>query len=154
MAFTILISNTDDHLRNHGFLHVSGSTWALSPAFDLNPNPSPGPKHLATAIDGADTTASIRTLMSVAPYFRLDEEESVDVLRQVLDATSRWQEVATQHHIAKAEIERMSLAFEHEETGVARLLGGTTASSGDSASRDQSCGVGGRTVEPVAEEDF
>ena len=122
VAFTILISNTDDHLRNHGFLHGSGSTWTLSPAFDLNPNPSPGQKHLATAIDEADTKASIRTLMSVAPYFRLDEEGSLEVLRQVLDATSRWKEVATQRNIAKPEFERMSLAFEHEETEAARVL--------------------------------
>ena len=43
MAFTILISNTDDHLRNHGFLHERGESWILSPAFDLNPSPSPGP---------------------------------------------------------------------------------------------------------------
>ncbi len=122
MAFTILISNTDDHLRNHGFLHDGGSTWILSPAFDLNPNPSPGRKHLATAIDEADTTASIRTLMAVAPYFRLDAGASVDVLRQVLDATSRWKEVATRHDIAEPEIERMSLAFEHEEAEAARAL--------------------------------
>ena len=65
IAFTILISNTDDHLRNHGFLHTAGNSWTLAPAFDLNPNPSPGTKHLATAINEADTTASIKTLMSV-----------------------------------------------------------------------------------------
>ena len=122
MAFTILISNTDGHLRNHGFLHVSGSSWTLSPAFDLNPNPSPGQEHLATAIDEADTTASIQTLMSVAPFFRLEEGESVDVLREVLDATSRWRETAIQHSIAKLEIERMNLAFEHDETRAARVL--------------------------------
>ena len=122
MAFTILISNTDDHLRNHGFLHVSGSTWTLSPAFDLNPNPSPSQKHLATAIDEADTTASIQTLISVAPFFRLEQEEGVDVLREVLDATSRWREVATHQSIAKLEIERMNLAFEHDETRAARVL--------------------------------
>jgi len=122
MAFTILISNTDDHLRNHGFLHMSGSAWTLSPAFDLNPDPSPGRKHLATAVDEADTTASIQTLMSVAPFFRLEEGESVHVLREVLDATSRWREVATQHNIAKLDIERMNLAFEHVETKAARDL--------------------------------
>ncbi|MEX2203178.1 MAG: type II toxin-antitoxin system HipA family toxin [Actinomycetota bacterium] len=122
MAFTILISNTDDHLRNHGFLNAGGNLWMLSPAFDLNPNPSPGTKHLATAIDESDTTASIETLMSVAALFRLDEEEGIDVLRQILAATSRWRAVAIEHNIAKAEIERMALAFEHEQREAARAL--------------------------------
>jgi serine/threonine-protein kinase HipA len=44
ICFSILISNTDDHLRNHGFLHERAESWELSPAFDLNPNPAPGPK--------------------------------------------------------------------------------------------------------------
>jgi len=69
MAFSILISNTDDHLRNHGFLHEWGDSWTLSPAFDLNPNPEPGLKELSTAIDFSDTHASIDTLMDVAEYF-------------------------------------------------------------------------------------
>jgi serine/threonine-protein kinase HipA len=122
MAFTILISNTDDHLRNHAFLHAGGNAWSLSPAFDLNPNPSTGPKHLTTAIDEADTTASIETLMSVAPYFRLNEQDGADVLREVLGATSRWSEVAAGRNIPKAEIERMAQAFDHAETETARTL--------------------------------
>ncbi len=71
MAFSVLVSNTDDHLRNHGFVHVAGDTWSLSPAFDLNPNPDPVEKYLATAIEGDDTTASIELALEVAPYFRL-----------------------------------------------------------------------------------
>ncbi len=122
MAFTILISNTDDHLRNHAFLHAGGNAWRLSPAFDLNPDPSVGRKHLATAIDESDTTASVETLMSVAPFFRLDEQDSVEVLRQVLVATSRWSEVAARCNIPKAEIDRMAPAFEHAETVAARAL--------------------------------
>ncbi|MEX0984726.1 MAG: type II toxin-antitoxin system HipA family toxin [Actinomycetota bacterium] len=122
IAFTILISNTDDHLRNHAFLHAGGSAWRLSPAFDLNPDPSAGRKHLATAIDEADTTASVETLMSVAPLFRLNEQDSVDVLREVLVATSRWSELAAERNIPKVEIEQMAPAFEHAETVAARAL--------------------------------
>lgn len=51
IAFSILISNFDDHLRNHGFLRTSTAGWSLSPAFDLNPDPRPGPRELTTAID-------------------------------------------------------------------------------------------------------
>ncbi|MEA3502729.1 MAG: HipA domain-containing protein, partial [Actinomycetota bacterium] len=63
MAFNVLISNTDDHLRNHGFLYTGSGAWRLSPAFDLNPDPEPGPKYLATAIDDGETEARIDTLL-------------------------------------------------------------------------------------------
>jgi len=62
VAFSILISNTDDRLRNHALLHVRGNSWTLSPAFDLNPNPATGPKYLSTAI-GDDTAADLRDLL-------------------------------------------------------------------------------------------
>ncbi len=73
IAWSVLISNTDDHLRSHGFLRASSAGWSLSPAFDINPDPGPGPKYLATAIDFNDPTASIENLLGVAPYFRLTE---------------------------------------------------------------------------------
>src|SRR6202023_4042499 len=80
ICFTILISNTDDHLRNHGFLHERAESWRLSPAFDMNPNPAPGPKELSTAVDFNDFHASIDTLMEIAEYFRMDTREAADVL--------------------------------------------------------------------------
>jgi serine/threonine-protein kinase HipA len=83
------LSTASSSIATAPFLHAGGNAWNLSPAFDLNPNPSEGRKHLATAIDEADTTASVEALMSVAPFFRLDEEDVVDVLREVLGATSR-----------------------------------------------------------------
>jgi len=115
MAFSILISNTDDHLRNHGFLHERGDSWALSPAFDLNPNPEPGPKELSTAIDFSDTHASIDTLMDVAEYFRLNAGEATDALTQVTGAVGRWRAVAATHGLQQADIEAMEPAFEHAE---------------------------------------
>ncbi len=125
IAFSILISNTDDHLRNHGFLHLGASAWTLSPAFDLNPNPAPGPKHLSTTIDGYERAASIQALMSVAPFFRLDEEDAVHVLGEVLNATLRWRDAAAAREISRAEIDDMAWAFAHTETQVAQdLVGG------------------------------
>jgi hypothetical protein len=58
IVFTILISNTDDHLRNHGFLRESTAGWSLSPAFDLNPNPEGAAKQLATAIDESNASSA------------------------------------------------------------------------------------------------
>ena len=115
MAFTILISNTDDHLRNHGFLHDRGESWMLSPAFDLNPNPGPGLKNLSTRIDYHSTRASIDTLMSVAPEFRLDAGPALETLAQVTRAVARWREVALSHGLRQHDLDTMEPAFEHAE---------------------------------------
>jgi len=122
MAFSVLISNTDDHLRNHGFLHSSGDSWALSPAFDLNPNPAPGPKDLSTAIDLTDRRASVDTLLSVAGRFRLDPGEALDVLAQVTRAATRWADVATSHGLARPDLDVMEPAFVHAESKRAQAL--------------------------------
>jgi serine/threonine-protein kinase HipA len=122
IAFSILISNTDDHLRNHGFLHHRAGSWALSPAFDLNPNPAPGPKQLSTAIDRTDTTASVDTLMSVAGRFGLDASAAVFVLAEVTSAVSAWREVAVSHGLQQEDLDAMQPAFEHAETERARAL--------------------------------
>ncbi|HLY63961.1 MAG TPA: HipA domain-containing protein [Chloroflexota bacterium] len=124
MAFSILISNTDDHLRNHGFLHERGDSWALSPAFDLNPSPEPGPKELSTAIDFSDTHASIDTLMDVAEYFRLNAGEATYALTQVTNAVGRWRAVAAKHGLQQADIDAMEPAFEHAERKRAEALAG------------------------------
>jgi serine/threonine-protein kinase HipA len=122
IALSILISNTDDHLRNHGFLHQRGESWTLSPAFDLNPNPDPGPKNLSTAIDFTDTRASVDTLISVAPYFRLDPGDAVEVLAQVARAAARWHVVAKTHGLTQRDLDVMEPAFEHAESQRAQAL--------------------------------
>lgn len=125
VAFSILISNTDDHLRNHGFLHAGGTGWSLSPAFDLNPDPQPGLKHLRTAIDGSETAASVRILMSVAPLFRLNERAAARVLGEVLTATRRWRSAAVAYDVPRTEVDHMAWAFEHAETEVAQDITGS-----------------------------
>jgi serine/threonine-protein kinase HipA len=122
IAFSILISNTDDHLRNHGFLRASSAGWTLAPAFDVNPNPAPGPKLLSTAIDFDDPTASMTTLIGVADYFRLDEVDVRQVLGETLSATSRWRDIAAQAHVDSDGIEQMAPAFEHEEADLAAQI--------------------------------
>jgi len=122
MAFSILISNTDDHLRNHGFLHEHGDAWALSPAFDINPNPDPGPKDLSTAIDFTDTRASVSTLMNVAAGFRLDASAAREVLAQVTRAVAGWRGVAGAHGLRRQDCDVMAPAFEHAESARAQAL--------------------------------
>lgn len=120
IAFSILVSNTDDHLRNHGFLRATTGGWSLSPAFDINPNPEPGPKFLHTSIDGRSNAANIELLLSVAEFFRLDQEEAKGILAEVSEATSRWQEVARRLGLDRASINQMQHAFEHESADLVR----------------------------------
>jgi serine/threonine-protein kinase HipA len=111
IVFTVLISNTDDHLRNHGFLRTSRGGWTLSPAFDLNPDPRSGPAQLSTAIDGGDTTASVDLALRVAPHFRLDAEQARRMVAEVRTATAEWRTVAKAAGIPAPEIDRMAPAF-------------------------------------------
>jgi serine/threonine-protein kinase HipA len=112
IAFSILVSNTDDHLRNHGFLRTTAGGWSLSPAFDINPNPEPGPKYLSTSIDGRSNAASIELLLGVAEFFRLDNREAAAALAEVTEATGRWQEVARRLGLDRSSIAEMRPAFE------------------------------------------
>jgi serine/threonine-protein kinase HipA len=122
IAFSILISNTDDHLRNHGFLRATTAGWSLSPAFDLNPDPRPGPKHLNTAIDYTTNEARIDALMDVAGLFRLSSAAARSVAAEVAEATAAWRLAAEQHGLDTTAIERMAGAFEHEQARAALAL--------------------------------
>ena len=115
VAVSILISNTDDHLRNHGFLRTTSAGWTLSPAFDLNPDPGPGAKRFSTSIDFHDCTTSVDMLLDVAGHFRLDGVEARRVLADVSNAIGRWQTVAQQVGLARAAVEQMRPAFEHDQ---------------------------------------
>lgn len=124
IAFSILVSNTDDHLRNHGFLRATSGGWSLSPAFDLNPDPEPGRKLLSTSIDGISNDASLELLLDVAELFRLDEKQAHAILKEVSDATSRWRDVAGKAGLDAGSIAAIEPAFEHEAAKLARRAAG------------------------------
>ena len=116
IVLNVLISNTDDHLRNHGFLYSGPTGWRLSPAYDLNPVPvDVKPRILTTAINEDDNTASLDVAMSVAPYFELDNARARADAAAVARAVATWREEAVRHGLAKAEIARMASAFEHAD---------------------------------------
>ena len=116
IVFSVLISNTDDHLRNHGFLYQGTSGWVLSPAYDLNPVPvDVKPRILCTAIDIEDTTASVDLALSVADYFDLKPAEAKRVAAEVGIAVSKWRDEAKRVGVPDVEINRMASAFEHED---------------------------------------
>jgi serine/threonine-protein kinase HipA len=116
IVFSILISNTDDHLRNHGFLWAGEAGWRLSPAYDLNPVPTDiRPRVLTTAIDLEDGTASLKLAYAVASYFELKTAEARAIAREVGKAVSSWRKEAARLGVGNSEIERMASAFEHDD---------------------------------------
>jgi serine/threonine-protein kinase HipA len=124
IAFSILISNTDDHLRNHGFLRTSPEGWSLSPAFDLNPNPAPGATELRTAIDFDHRGAEVEALMRVSPEFRLDESRARATLTEVAAAVDGWRQVAASYGLDTAAQNRMAVAFERQREPARLALAG------------------------------
>jgi serine/threonine-protein kinase HipA len=116
IVFNVLISNTDDHLRNHAFLYTGNEGWRLSPAYDLNPSPVDlKPRILSTMIDTDDGTASLDLALSVAGYFNLSVEQGRGIAGEVGAAVSRWRRVAAQVGLGKAEMDRMASAFDHDD---------------------------------------
>ncbi len=122
IVFSVLIANTDDHLRNHAFLR-KGPSWNLSPAYDVNPNPE-NPGELTTAISLDDATASIELALSVREFFRLSSERARSIVAEIEYATAGWSAVASRYGIAKREHSLMAYAFESPEREVARRLDG------------------------------
>jgi len=116
IAFSILVSNTDDHLRNHGFLWLGQSGWTLSPAYDINPTPADlKPRILATNIDFDDGSCSIELLRSVADEFSLKPKAADALIREVAEATRHWAIAAQRRGASEREIRRMQSAFEHHD---------------------------------------
>lgn len=116
IVFNILISNTDDHLRNHGFLYAGADGWRLSPAYDLNPVPvDVKPRVLSTAINEDDGTASLERALSVAEYFDVEAGRARRISKEVGQAVTKWRATATKVGIEDAETNRMASAFEHAD---------------------------------------
>ncbi|HQO66016.1 MAG TPA: HipA domain-containing protein [Spirochaetales bacterium] len=111
IVFSIAVSNTDDHLRNHGFL-LDAKGWRLSPAYDINP--SPDSAGLSLAIDEYDNSLDFELALSVAPYFRLSKPEALSIMESIRGVTATWRERAKALGIRKPEIERMQGAFENQ----------------------------------------
>jgi serine/threonine-protein kinase HipA len=108
VVFNILISNTDDHLRNHGFI-LRDKGWRLSPAFDINP--SIDKEGLALNIDMDNNDLDIDLARSVDTYFRLGKKEMDTIIDEVKSVISGWKKVATEIGIPRSEQTLMAAAF-------------------------------------------
>ena len=120
IVFNVLVSNTDDHLRNHGFLYDGQGGWRLSPAYDMNPVPaSIKPRILSTSIGLDDPSASLEIAFETAEYYKLSPLRAREIVGEVADAMADWRSVAARIGVNGREIERMSSAFTHEDMKLA-----------------------------------
>jgi serine/threonine-protein kinase HipA len=108
MVFGIIISNTDDHLRNHGFLY-SGKGWRLSPAFDMNPNIER--TDFATSIDESGARNTIERAIKVCEDFRIDSHRGLSIVDEVKEAVSEWKKVAKRLGVSANGINEMKEGF-------------------------------------------
>jgi serine/threonine-protein kinase HipA len=110
IVFHIAISNTDDHLRNHGFI-LTENGWVLSPAFDINP--SVDKDGLALNIDTQNNAMDFELARSVGEYFQLGVAEMNKIITDVKKAVSGWKKIAQKTGISRVEQELMSGAFRY-----------------------------------------
>jgi len=110
IVFSICVSNTDDHLRNHGFL-LTPKGWKLSPAYDINPNENG--TGLKLNISENDNALEIDIALEVAPYFRIKHNKAKQIIEVVKKAVSSWQSTANKYKIEKNEQELVKRAFQN-----------------------------------------
>lgn len=109
IVFSLIVSNTDDHLRNHGFI-VENGRWRLSPAYDLNANIK-RPESLSLELDSGVPIESLDTIIDAAEYFRLDKAAVEHELKRIRASVSRWRDSATRLGISRHEQKMMGECF-------------------------------------------
>ncbi len=120
IAFSILITNVDDHLRNHGFLHADRGQWRLAPAFDINPFPERARELKTWVSEESGPEATIEALLSVTAYFQLSRARALTILAQVEAAVATWRDEGRAIDMTCQELENFADAFEHREREAAR----------------------------------
>jgi len=126
LLLNLLITNVDDHLQNHGFLHVEHGLWRLAPAFDINPFPDKARESKTWLSEQDGPITDVQLLLARAAYFALNKAQALSVLREVYGAVCRWRQVAlgTEVGFVATELDDFAPAFEHAQLkAAAQLLG-------------------------------
>lgn len=123
LLFNLLITNIDDHLQNHGFLHVERGLWRLAPAFDLNPFPDKDRESKTWLSEEDGPIIDIQMLLSRSVHFGLNRDQALAVLAEVHAVVSNWRRVALGSEVGlrAEELDDFAPAFEHEQMEVAAL---------------------------------
>lgn len=112
IVFSICVSNTDDHLRNHGFI-LTSQGWVLSPAYDINPVETGN--GLKLNITENDNTLDLKLALEVCIYFRLSQKRAEEIIEEVKSSVKNWRKIASKYGISNAEQELKSRAFQQSE---------------------------------------
>lgn len=120
LVFTILVSNKDDHLQNHGFLYAGAQRWALSPVFDVNPAPDRNP-HLETAImEGGPHDRSITLALEACAFFEIPEPEARAIISAIAGSIAEgWREALRRVGVTGDRARQYETAFLHEQIEIA-----------------------------------
>lgn len=124
LVFNLLITNVDDHLQNHGFLHVTRGLWRLAPAFDINPFPDKDRESKTWLSEQEGPITNMKMLLAGAVYFSLDPGQALAVLAEVHAAVSKWRQLALGPEVGlrQAELDDFAPAFEHEQMEAAAAM--------------------------------
>lgn len=112
IVFSICVSNTDDHLRNHGFI-LTPRGWILSPAFDINPVETG--TGLKLNISDSDNALDLNLALEVSTYFRLSQERAFQIIQEVKNAVRNWRKIARKYGLSHLDCELKSTAFFRSE---------------------------------------
>lgn len=124
LVLNLLITNVDDHLQNHGFLHVAHGQWRLAPAFDINPFPDKDRESKTWLSEQDGPITDVQMLMARAAYFALDAARAMAILAEVHAAVSNWRQIAISPEVGlrPVELDDFAPAFEHEQLDAAAAL--------------------------------
>lgn len=118
-VFTVLTSNKDNHLRNHGMV-LDASGWRLAPAYDMNPEVEKvKPRMLALSLDGVDDRASLEVLLAMGASFGLDQAQARAIALRIGRRVRKWRDYAHALRLGRDEMRKMREAFEHDDLELA-----------------------------------
>lgn len=109
IVFNVLVSNTDDHLRNHGFILMPGKGWRLSGAFDMNP--VPGSFGLTLNVSEHDNSLDLDLVRSVAPFFRVPAKAADEIIERSQAVVKQWRKIAARLALSARACDQMAPAF-------------------------------------------
>ncbi len=137
IVFNLLITNVDDHLHNHGFLHLEHGHWRLAPAFDLNPFPDKDQELKTWLSEDGELVDDIGRVMQISERFGLRADDATRVLGDVFGAIQLWAEVAAMPEVGMTprEVDDFVPAFDHKQMKLAAKLLGITHGAGVNGKR-------------------
>lgn len=109
IVFNMMVSNTDDHLRNHGFI-LKEKGWALSPLFDVNPVPYGN--ELSLNINEFDNRIDIELAIGISNLFGISNKEAKSISEEMQETINKnWMVLAEKYCLSRGQIQNMSPAF-------------------------------------------